>query len=169
MHQLVDEQKSSSSLIGKYFRDKHCFLSNDLKNESYENKRNNFYDMHAKRWPGVLKFSPTNSFCPQEVQNKFVCLLLNEMLLRELRPSLSFLSDSIRSHNRLWLLTQFNSCEAFYLIYVVIFFIFVRVFLLSIVKNIFYIFKLLFFYLFYISYCIYIYIHIYMLFFSFGP
>ena len=70
LHHRVDEHKSSSSSIGKHFRDEHSLAPKDL----------------TKNFRVLVK-------CP----NKFDCLIYEMFFINELRPTLNVQSDSIRA------------------------------------------------------------------------
>ena len=70
LHQRADEDKSSSSSIGKHFRDKHSFVPKDL----------------TKNFSVLMKCA-----------NKFDCLVYEMFFINELKPSLNVQSDSIRA------------------------------------------------------------------------
>ena len=70
LHQRADEHKSSSSSIGKHFRDKHSLVPKDL----------------TKNFSVLMKCT-----------NKFDCLVYEMFFINELKPTLNVQSDSIRA------------------------------------------------------------------------
>ena len=70
LHQRADEYKSSSSSIGKHFRDKHSLVPKDL----------------TKNFSVLMKCT-----------NKFDCLIYEMFFINELKPTLNVQSDSIRA------------------------------------------------------------------------
>ena len=70
LHQRADEHKSSSSSIGKHFRDKHSLVPKDL----------------TKNFSALMKCT-----------NKFDCLVYEMFFINELKPTLNVQSDSIRA------------------------------------------------------------------------
>ena len=66
----ADEHKSSSSSIGKHFREKHSFVPKDL----------------TKNFSVLMKCA-----------NKFDCLVYEMFFINELKPTLNVQSDSIRA------------------------------------------------------------------------
>ena len=70
LHQRADEHKSSSSSIGKHFRDKHSFVPKDL----------------TKNFNVLMKCA-----------NKFECLVYEMFFINKLKPTLNVQSDSIRA------------------------------------------------------------------------
>ena len=71
LHQLVQKHRNSISSIGRYFRDKHSLVPNDL--------TNNFSDL-------------------KKCTKKFECLLEEMFFNQELRPALNVQSDFVSSY-----------------------------------------------------------------------